>query len=126
MSRGLLTRIVELERRRGTALSADAVPLATEALRAAGFTVYPWDNGAGLAVDEAPGLLEALDDLSARGSHPATVAILRRFDVEDENENASGAMEAARGSGDRAGAADGGVTSLRLGHPVLRSAKGAH
>lgn len=104
MSRSLLARLAELERQRGAAVKADAVPLATAALRDAGFTVYPWGNGAGLAVDAAPGLDAALDLLSARGIHPGTVCILRDLGSESAHENGGGGPSTLAGGGDRAGA----------------------
>ncbi len=93
----LRSRLAELERTHGVAVAKNAVPLATAALRAAGFTVYPWDNGAGLAVDEAPGLDAKLDELEGKGIRPGVVFVLRR--LEDEPQEAGGSMEAAGGWG---------------------------
>ncbi len=67
---------------RAKKLAAAAVPLTVAELQAAGFRVYPWANGAGLAVDEAPGLDAKLDELEGKGIRPGLVFILRK--LEDE------------------------------------------
>jgi D-serine deaminase-like pyridoxal phosphate-dependent protein len=93
--RRLRTLVAEL---RADRLAAAAVPLAAEALRAAGFRVYPFDGG--MSVDEAPGLDAKLEELEAQGIRPGLVCVLRTFDDDDESTHgAPGALVERAGTG---------------------------
>lgn len=76
----LASLVAELKAKRTAAAS---VPLAVEALRAAGFRVpCVWEGG--LSVNAAPGLREALAALEARGVKPGLVAVIRGFTEDGE------------------------------------------
>jgi hypothetical protein len=83
VSRARIARLAALVAELAARHTAEAAtPIAVAELRAAGFKVYHWDNGAGFAVDEAPGLHAKLDDLRGRGIHPPLVCVIRSFDRE--------------------------------------------